>query len=195
MASINAALRRLRMPPLRGGDLPANPVPRLKVIWNPQAYAVPELPANQPARYYPGAAFVDVVGNDIYGEPRIKWAEQEAYYRRYAWKPFAIPEWGLWGRDDPQYIRAMARFARTHRRLELLVYVNGKRGSSLTWPRGRGAARSIGRSSRRSARSSRRPMTSERTRRMILQSDDRGSRWRRHRSRLSTTTGMPTTTT
>src|SRR5947208_8401479 len=47
-AGINAALRRLGMPPLRagGGDLPANPVPRLKVIWNPQAYAVPELAAN-----------------------------------------------------------------------------------------------------------------------------------------------------
>src|SRR5438105_5089822 len=41
-ASINASLARLGMPPLRaGGDLPANPAPRLKVIWNPQAYAVP----------------------------------------------------------------------------------------------------------------------------------------------------------
>jgi hypothetical protein len=72
---------------------------------------------------------LDVVGNDIYGEPRIKWAEQEAYYRRYAGRPFAIPEWGLWGRDDLSYVRDMARFARTHRRLELLVYVNGKPGS------------------------------------------------------------------
>jgi hypothetical protein len=127
--SINAALRRLGMPPLRAGNLPSNPKPRLKVIWNPQAYAVPEIPANQPERYYPGGAFVDVVGNDIYGEPRIKWREQEAYYRRYSRKPFAIPEWGLWGRDDPTYIRDMARFVRTHRRLELLVYVSGKPGS------------------------------------------------------------------
>jgi hypothetical protein len=147
-AGINAALRRLGMPPLRagGGDLPANPVPRLKVIWNPQAYAVPELAANQPERYYPGPAFVDVVGNDIYGEPRIKWAEQEAYYRRYAGKPFAIPEWGLWGRDDPAYIRDMARFARTHGRLELLVYVNGTSGSLFdlaSRPRSRAAYRSL----------------------------------------------------
>jgi hypothetical protein len=147
-AGINAALRRLGMPPLRGGggDLPANPVPRLKVIWNPQAYAVPELAANQPERYWPGGAYVDVVGNDIYGEPRIKWAEQEAYYRRYAGKPFAIPEWGLWGRDDPTYIRAMARFARTHKRLELLVYVNGKSGSLFNLasrPRSRAAYRSL----------------------------------------------------
>jgi hypothetical protein len=132
---------------LHGGPAAGiNPVPRLKVIWNPQAYAVPELAANQPERYWPGGAYVDVVGNDIYGEPRIKWAEQEAYYRRYAGKPFAIPEWGLWGRDDPAYIRDMARFARTHKRLALLVYVNGKPGSLFdlaSRPRSRAAYRSL----------------------------------------------------
>jgi len=126
---VNARLRALRLPPLKVGDLPANPAPRLKVIWSPQAYAVPELATNQPHRYYPGSAYVDVVGNTIYGEPRIKWLEQEAYYRRYSRKPFAIAEWALWYRDDPQYIRDMARFARTHRRLELLVYDNGRPGS------------------------------------------------------------------
>lgn len=50
---IDAALLRLGMPPLAGGDLPANPAPRLKVIWSPQAYATPEIAANQPDRYYP----------------------------------------------------------------------------------------------------------------------------------------------
>ena len=128
-ARLNAALRRLGMPALRGGDLPENPAPRLKVIWSPQAYAVPELAANQPEQYYPGDAYVDVVGNTLYAEPRIKWREQEAYYRRYARKPFAIAEWALWHTDDPQYIRDMAHFARSHRRLELLVYDNGKPGS------------------------------------------------------------------
>jgi hypothetical protein len=128
-AQMNAALRRLGLPPTRAGDLAANAAPRLKVIWSPQAYAVPELAGNQPERYYPGDAYVDLVGNTIYGEPRIKWAEQETYYRRYAKKSFAIPEWALWRTDDPQYIRDMARFARTHRRLELLVYDNGKPGS------------------------------------------------------------------
>ena len=145
-ASINGALARLGMPSLRAGDLPVNPAPRLKVIWNPQAYAVPELAANQPQQYYPGGAFVDVVGNDLYGEPRIKWREQEAYYRRYPVKPFAIAEWGLWGRDDPQYIRDMARFARTHARLELLVYTSGKPGSLFdlgSRPRSRAAYRSL----------------------------------------------------
>jgi hypothetical protein len=129
VARLNASLRRLGMPPLRVDDLSENPAPRLKVIWSPQAYAVPELTANQPERYYPGDAYVDVVGNTIYGEPRIKWAEQETYYKRYARKPFAIPEWALWRTDDPQYVRDMARFARTHARLELLVYDNGKPGS------------------------------------------------------------------
>jgi hypothetical protein len=128
-ARVNAALRRLGLPPLRVGDLPENPSPRLKVIWSPQGYAVPELAANQPERYYPGDAYADVVGNTLYGEPRIKWTEQDAYYKRYARKPFAIPEWALWHADDPQYIGDMARFARTHRRLELLVYDSGRPGS------------------------------------------------------------------
>ena len=143
---MNAALRRLRLPPLRVGDLPENPAPRLKVIWSPQAYAVPELAANQPDRYYPGDAYVDVVGNTIYGEPRIKWREQEAYYKRYASKPFAIAEWALWQRDDPQYIRDMSQFARTHKRLELLVYDNGKPGSLFDLalrPKSRAAYRSL----------------------------------------------------
>ena len=35
----------------------------------------------------------------------------------------------MWHTDDPQYIRDMARFARSHRRLELLVYDAGKPGS------------------------------------------------------------------
>jgi hypothetical protein len=145
-AQLNARLRRLGLPPLRAGDLPENPAPRLKVIWSPQAYAVPELAANQPERYYPGDAYVDVVGNTLYGEPRIKWREQEAYYRRYARKPFAIAEWALWYRDDPQYIRDMARFARTHGRLELLVYDNGKPGSLFDLalrPKSRAAYRSL----------------------------------------------------
>ena len=35
----------------------------------------------------------------------------------------------MWGRHGRQYIRDMARFARTHRRLELLMYVKGIPGS------------------------------------------------------------------
>jgi hypothetical protein len=52
----------------------------------------------------------------------------------------------LWGRYDPQYIRDMARFARTHRRLELLVYASGKPGSLFdlaSRPRSRATYRSL----------------------------------------------------
>jgi hypothetical protein len=59
---------------------------------------------------------------------------------------FAIPEWGLWGRDDPQYIRDMAHFVRTHPRLELLAYVSGKPGSLFDLalrPQSRSAYRSL----------------------------------------------------
>ena len=47
----------------------------------------------------------------------------------YPKKLYAFPEWGVWESDNPEFIRTMARFARTDRRVELLVYNPGKPGS------------------------------------------------------------------
>ena len=41
----------------------------------------------------------------------------------------AFTEWGLWGVDDPSFVQAIARFARTHARTVLLSYHSGKPGS------------------------------------------------------------------
>jgi hypothetical protein len=56
------------------------------------------------------------------------WAAAERLYRAHPWKPFAFPEWGNWGIDDPSFVRHMAWFARTHRRLELLVWFDSRPG-------------------------------------------------------------------
>ena len=48
------------------GDLPSNPFPLTRVIWNPQGYGAPDIPGNRAQAYYPGDAYVDVVGNDLY---------------------------------------------------------------------------------------------------------------------------------
>ena len=128
---VNAKLRRLGLPPLAGIDLlPVNPLPLVKVIWNPQGYGSPDIPANSAQAYYPGDKYVDVVGNDLYDiRGKAEWDANEALYKAHPGKPYAIPEWGLWGVDDPSFILKMAAFVKTHRRVELISYFNSGAGS------------------------------------------------------------------
>jgi hypothetical protein len=128
-AVLDAKLRKLGLPPV-AQDLPLNPMPRVRVIWNPQGYGSPDLPGNRAQAYYPGDAYVDVVGNDLYDIGfKAEWAANDRLYKAHPNKPYAFVEWGLWGIDDPEFVRHMATFVRTHGRVELLSYFNAKRGS------------------------------------------------------------------
>jgi len=129
-AVLDAKLRRLGEPPLAGGDLPENRAPLVQVIWNPQGYGAPDIPGNSAQAYYPGDKYVDVVGNDLYDQAgKAEWDANERLYKAHPRKPYAIPEWGLWGIDDPAYVLKMATFIKTHPRLELIAYFDSKRGS------------------------------------------------------------------
>jgi hypothetical protein len=124
--TINVRLRSLGLPAVKA-DLPSNLYPTLRVIWNPQGAGSPNVPGNRPQAYYPGDRYVDVVGNDLYDIAfRAQWDANERLYRAHPSKPYAFPEWGLWGIDDPPFIRTMAKFVRTHRRVELLSWFNGR---------------------------------------------------------------------
>ena len=142
--SVNGRLARLGLPPV-GGRLDPNPL--VRVIWNPQGYGSPDLPGNSAASYYPGDGYVDVVGDDLYdigGRPQ--WSAAEALYRAHPTKPFAFPEWGLWGIDDPGFVDRMAGFVRTHSRVELISYYSGRPGSIFdlaTKPRSRAEYRRV----------------------------------------------------
>ncbi len=124
---LNARLARLGLPGVRA-DLPVNPFPRLRVIWNPQAHGDPQVPGNTPGAYYPGDAFVDVVGDDTYDLGSVDWGAIERLYRAHPRKGFAFPEWGM-TLDDPGFVQRMASFVRSHRRVELLSFYAGKAGS------------------------------------------------------------------
>jgi len=145
-AAIDLKLRALGMPPV-AHDLPENPAPMTKVMWNPQGYGAPDVPGNSAQAYYPGDTYVDVVGNDLYDiHGKVEWDANERLYRAHPRKPFAIAEWGLWGIDDPGFVRAMGKFARTHGRLELLAYFESAGGSVFdlaTKPRSRAAYRTV----------------------------------------------------
>ena len=138
----DAKLARLGLPPVQGQLTPASNV---QVIWNPQGYGSPDLRGNSAAAYYPGNAYVDVVGDDLYDQGyKAEWPAAAALYRAHPGKPFAFPEWGLWGIDDPTFVRTMGSFLRSHPRTVLASYFNLQRGS--TWdlsskPRSRAAFR------------------------------------------------------
>ena len=61
---VNARLRGSGCRPF--GAAGREPMPRVRVIRNPQGYGSPDLPGNTAQAYYPGDAYVDVVGNDLY---------------------------------------------------------------------------------------------------------------------------------
>jgi hypothetical protein len=132
LADVNAELARLQLPPVQGasGELAANPFPALRVIWNPQGFGAPDIRANSAQAYYPGDRYVDVVGDDLYDiRTKAEWPAAEALYRAHPSKPFAFPEWGLWGLDDPAFIRRMHAFVLAHPRTELIAYFDSKQGS------------------------------------------------------------------
>ena len=125
--NVAPTLRKLGQPPVQG-KLFANQ--NVQVIWNPQGAGSPDLAGNSAAAYYPGDSYVDVVGDDLYDQGgKAEWDAMEALYKAHPSKPFAIPEWGLWGVDDPSFVLRMAAFIKSHRRLELVSYFDSKRGS------------------------------------------------------------------
>jgi hypothetical protein len=126
-SSANAELRALRLPPVSDGLRPA---PNAVVVWNPQGYGSPDLPGNTAQSYYPGDAYVDVVADDLYDiRGRAEWDAAAKLYAAHPQKPFAFGEWGLWGLDDPGFVREMASFIRTHPRTILATYYSGRAGS------------------------------------------------------------------
>jgi hypothetical protein len=125
--NVNADLRRLGLPPV-AADIPESP--DVEVVWNPQGFGSPDVPGNRAQAYYPGDRFVDVVGDDLYDiGGKAEWGAAHRLYRAHPTKPFSFPEWGLWGIDDPAFVKRMAHFVKTHPRTRVLSYFNGKPGS------------------------------------------------------------------
>jgi hypothetical protein len=129
MGQINAKLAKLGLPGI-DRDL-ATTMPKLRIVWNPQGFGSPDVPGNSAQAYYPGDAYVDVIGNDLYDirGHGATWAAAEALYKAHPSKPYAFPEWGLWGFDDPQFVRDMAKWLKSHKRVEFAAYFSGRPGS------------------------------------------------------------------
>jgi beta-mannanase len=123
---IDVALKRAGLPFLVvTQDLPANPKAKLKVIWNPVAGMGGWMP------FYPGKKYVDLVGNDIYGEgvDFSRAANDELYaFARAQKKRYSFPEWGV-SVDQPEFVRYLCDFIKAKPAIELAAYFNSIAGS------------------------------------------------------------------
>ena len=139
--AVAARLRALGLPAYRGPALAANPFPRLRVVW----CALSNHDAIAP--YWPGDAYADVVGADIYAEgggPPFAALGSIAAFARAQHKPFAIPEWGLLAVDDASFVRGLCGFVHAHA-VEALLFYRSRPGSRVDLgdePAARAAARS-----------------------------------------------------
>lgn len=123
---VDARLLALGQRPL-GRKLPSNPPSRLTVIWNPIAGM--DSGSRRPAqRFYPGDAFVDMVGNDMYSSSYgvASYAANEALYRAHPDKPYALSEWGT-SVDDPTFVGRVCAFVKSHGRTWLAAYYAARR--------------------------------------------------------------------
>jgi len=125
---VDAALRKLGMPPV-GSELAANAAPQLTVIWNPLA-GLDSGKAKPAQEFYPGDAYVDMVGNDMFATRMgvASHAANEALYRAHPGKPYALPEWGL-SIDDPGFVKRICQFLKTRPRTRLAAYYDARPGS------------------------------------------------------------------
>jgi hypothetical protein len=158
---INRRLRKLGMPRIYRAESNHDPVyshrsvprvlprPRVAFMWVPQTIGSPALGANKPGRYWPGGAYVDWIGADIYSKfatPGV-WAAFERFYshwrnpRRHHW-PFVVGEYSPWDNDyRGAFTRRLFNWALHHRRVRALVYYRSVTANNAFdinhWPRAR----------------------------------------------------------
>jgi hypothetical protein len=120
LAEIDARLARAGLPPLRE-DVRGLPKAPVAVLWSTLPAGSPTVPQNRPRHFYPGSAWVDWVGTDFYSDNQ-DWKALAGLYRRFRGKPFALPEWGVVGADDPRFVSRLLTWVDRHRRCKMLVY-------------------------------------------------------------------------
>jgi hypothetical protein len=122
-ADIDADLAKLHLPPVQGGPEEL-PEPQVAMVWVPQTRGTPDIPANMPIKYWPGPRYVDWIGTDFYSRyPNFDWLSD--FYERFKGKPFAFGEWGMWGGENPAWVKTLFSWVRSHKRVRMMLYNQG----------------------------------------------------------------------
>jgi hypothetical protein len=117
----------------------------------------PDIAANGPDAYWPGAAYVDWVGTDFYSRfPNFNGLDRFYANPRYRGKPFVFGEWAMWGRDDADFMQRFFAWVAVHPRVRMLAYNQGNHPTSVfrlyRYPRAARVMRRALRSSRYTGR-------------------------------------------
>jgi hypothetical protein len=121
--NVDAQLRAQHLPPLGRGALRSAQV---SLVWCPQVAGAPDVPGNAPRAYWPGAKWVDWVATDFYSKfPNFTGLER--FYRQFRGKPFAFGEWAIWDSDNPGFVGRLFGWVRSHPRVRMMIYNQGKR--------------------------------------------------------------------
>lgn len=106
-------------------DLPRRlPTAPVAIVWSPLPDGSPNVNANEPRYFWPGKDWVDWVGTDFYSRYG-NWKHLKKFYSVFAKgknKPFALTEWGLWGEDQPKYVKKVFRFMKQRDYADMLIY-------------------------------------------------------------------------
>ena len=106
-----AKLAALGQPAYKGPALATNPFPRVRVLWSPLAGAPTP---RRTGRATPSSTSVAPTSTRRpAGFPPTKFEALFAFSKAHG-KPFAVPEWGLFGVDDPQFVQDMCDFLKSH---------------------------------------------------------------------------------
>ena len=128
-AELNLELRRAGLPSIKasllaGAEPGITASGQVKLLWNPQGEGSPNVGGNFPRAYWPGAGYVDYLGDDLYEiRGRASWSTMDVLYKTYR-KPFVIAEWAPWGYDSPSFVNKMFSWVRSHPRTIGLIYFN-----------------------------------------------------------------------
>jgi hypothetical protein len=129
VAAIDSTLRAQHLPPL-DTDRAELAQPEVAFMWVPQVAGAPDTHANAPRAYWPGRRYVDWVGTDFYSK-FPNWSGLERFYGQFGGKPFVFAEWAMWGADDPGFVRRLFAWSRSHARVRMLLYNQGKESPGL----------------------------------------------------------------
>jgi hypothetical protein len=137
LRDINRELQQRGMPRIlraRSNRDPAYPAagvnsrlgrPKVALEWTPLVTGSPAVSGNRPGAYWPGKAFVDWVGTDLYSKyaSARSWAALDRFYRKYDRQPFAIGEYSPYDNDRTgSFTRRLFRWAEGHRRVGMMIY-------------------------------------------------------------------------
>jgi hypothetical protein len=129
LEQLNATLAEIGLPPLnrtKGPPPTSLPPAPVAILWTPLPGGSPKVRGNLPGNYWPGRRWVDWVGTDFYSQFPV-WKDLNHFYAGKQWKgkPFAIAEWGVYGKDEPRFAKQLVAWTAKRPRVRMFVYYTG----------------------------------------------------------------------